>query len=304
MTAAARALGVSQSTMSEVVAALERALGTRIVTRRRGGHDLALTPAGEALVPYARSVLASLDEAHVAVAAVDRNVRAGVELIANESISTYLLPPALAELRKLWPNTRFAVTVGMCPSITEGLSKGRYDVGLMLQTRQCVATNGSGAGELDVASNGHMLLGDVPLAVFSVAGHPLCSRPRRREVQRERLAAYTLFISDARGYFFDLVRDFFRTDGVPSPRLEPTGSVEAVKSSVAADPFGLGVLPVYALGEELASGRFHTLPIQPQLPAVRLEAMQYRTRPPVHPAVAALLEILRTTLGQASETYR
>jgi molybdate transport repressor ModE-like protein len=297
MTAAARALGVSQSTVSEVVAALERALGTRIVTRRRGGHDITLTPAGKALAPYARSVLASLDEAHVAVAAVDSEARASVEVIANESISTYLLPRALAELRKLWPKTRFAVTVGMCPSITEGVSTGRYDVGLMLQTKHCLRANGSGGGEPNVASVGGLLLTEVPLVVFSAAGHPLSPHASDLRVLRDQLAPYTLFTSDARGHFFELVRDFFRTDGFPGPRLEPTGSVEAVKNSVTADPFGLGVLPMYALREELESGRFRIVPVQPSPPSVRLEVMQYRTQPPVHPAVAGLLEVLRSTVS-------
>src|SRR5512143_55867 len=129
LSAAARALGVAQSTMSEGIAALERALGTRVVVRRRGGHGIALTAAGEALLPYARDVLASLEDAHVAVAAADHELRSQVEVIANESVSTYLLPPALAEVRSQWPRLRFLITVGICPAIADGLSAGRYDVG-------------------------------------------------------------------------------------------------------------------------------------------------------------------------------
>src|SRR5262245_61874141 len=71
MSAAARALGVSQSTISEVISALERTLATRIVTRRRGAHGVTLTPAGEALLPYARDALAAATTARLAVAAVD-----------------------------------------------------------------------------------------------------------------------------------------------------------------------------------------------------------------------------------------
>jgi DNA-binding transcriptional LysR family regulator len=299
MTAAAREMGVAQSTVSEVVAALERALGTRLVSRRRGVHGITLTPAGSALLPSARSVLASLEDAHVAVAAVDREVRASVEVIANESISTYLLPRALGELRKQWPNTRFAVTVGMCPSITRGLSAGRYDVGLMLQTSHCAPVHAPGADASADAPAGGLVLTEVPLLVFAAAGHPLNSRAHDARVRRDQLASYTLYVSDARGYFFDMIRDFFRGDGVPGPRLEPTGSVEGVKQSMVTDPLGLGVLPAYALAEELRTGRLRAIPMQPDLPPVRLEAMLYRTRSPTHPAVTALLETLRSTLGQA-----
>jgi DNA-binding transcriptional LysR family regulator len=300
MTAAAHDLGVAQSTVSELVAALERALGTRLVTRRRGVHGVALTPAGQALLPYARSVLASLQDAHVAVAAVDREVRASVEVIANESVSTYLLPRALGELRKQWPNTRFAVTVGMCPSITGGVSTGRYDLGLMLQTKDCPPTHASG-DESAAALTGGLSLTEVPLVVFAPAGHPLTSRATGARVQRDQLAPYTVFVSDARGQFFEMIRTFFRCDGVPGPRLEPAGSVEGVKQSVIADPLGLGVLPGYALDEELRTGRVRAVLLQPDLPPLRLEAMLYRGRSPRHPAIMALLDTLRSTLAQWPE---
>jgi DNA-binding transcriptional LysR family regulator len=294
MTSAARVLRVAQSTISEALAALERAMGTRVVTRKRGVHSVALTPAGEALLPYARAVLASLEDAQVAVAAVARDVRTNVEIIANESISTYLLPRALGVVRERWPNTRFAVTVGMCPSITEGLATGQYDVGLMLQTARCGPASRS-------EEAGHVPLTEVELAVFSGAGHPLAAAARGNEVPRDRLAPYTIFVSDAKGYFYELVRDFFHADGTSVPRLEPTGSVEAVKRSVVTNPLALGVLPAYALAEELRIGGLCALSLRPGLPRVRLEGKLYRTRPPTHPAVAELMEVLSTTLSDRAE---
>ena len=296
MTSAARVLRVAQSTISEGLAALERALGTRVVTRHRGGHSVALTPAGTALLPYARAVLASLEDAQVAVAAVARDVRTSIEIIANESISTYLLPRALGALRERWPNTRFAVTVGMCPSITGGLATGRYDVGLMLQTAKCEPW--SPADER--GPTGRVSLAEVPLVVFSRPEHPLVPNADA-EVRRDRLGPYTVFVSDAKGYFYDLLRDFFRADGTLDPRLEPTGSVEAVKRSVSANPMALGVLPAYALEEEVQTEQFRAIALRPSLPAVRLEGRMYRTRPPAHPAVVELIEVLCSTLGERAE---
>jgi DNA-binding transcriptional LysR family regulator len=282
LSATARVLGIAQSTMSEGMAALERALGTRIVVRKRGGRDIALTAAGEALLPHARRVLESLEDAHAAVASVDHDVRARIEVIANESVSTYLLPSALSDVQKQWPKLRFAVTVGMCPSIADGLATARYDVGLMLQTEGCSASH-----------SGPMVLSDVPLALFAAVGHPLASTRRDGTVPREQLARYTVFVSDARGYFFDLIQAFFRADGLSSPRLEATGSVEAVKRRVLSDRLGVGVLPLYALADDLRTSRLFTLRIRPSLPRVRLEAVAYRTRQPAHPAVTALLDAVR-----------
>jgi molybdate transport repressor ModE-like protein len=304
LSAAARALGVAQSTMSEGVTALERALGTRIVVRKRGGHGIALTAAGETLLPYARRVLESLEDAHVAVAAVDREVRTRVEVIANESVSTYLLPSALSEVRKQWPKLRFSVTVGMCPSIRGGLATARYDVGLMLQTGACRAAEPMPSGDGIVTHPGAVFLSEVPLVLFSAARHPLASHAGNSTVLREQLAKYTVFISDARGYFFDHVREFLRADSASSPRLEATGSVEAVKHSVLTDRLGIGVLPMYAVAEEVRTGRLFSLRVRPELPRVRLEAMSYRTRSPVHPAVAALLEAVRRNASRPSEPRR
>jgi molybdate transport repressor ModE-like protein len=296
LSGAARALGVAQSTMSEAVAALERALGTRVVARRRGGHGVALTAAGEALLPYARGVLGSLEDAHVAVAAVDRGLRSEIEVIANESVSTYLLPPALAEVRSQWPRLRFLVSVGMCPSITEGLSSGRYDVGLMLQTERCPSVLE------DAAHPRPEFLAEVPLVLFSAATHPLVSARGTRALGRGELKGYTLFISDARGYFHDLLREFFRSRGAFQPRLEATGSVEGVKQSVRAHRLGLGVLPSYAVVQEIRAGVLALLRVDPELPHMRLTAIAYRARPPVHPAVHALLEAVRHTVDEIQKT--
>jgi DNA-binding transcriptional LysR family regulator len=301
LSGAARVLGVAQSTMSESIAALERAIGTRLVVRRRGRRGIALTPAGEALLPHARHVFLSLEDAHVAVAQVDREIRARVEIIANESISTYILPAALAEVRHDWPKLRIAVTVGICPSISEGLSTARYDVGLMLQTIACAADDSIGEEERDSTRPGVTSLAEVPLVLFAVPGHPLASGTDRAPIPRSRLAAQTVFISDSRGHFFDLVRDFFRADAMPGPRLEATGSVESVKRGVLTDRLALGVLPGYAISEECRIGRLAPLRVLPDLPRVRLEATSYRTRFPAHPAVAALLDAVRRNVTRQTE---
>src|SRR4030095_1992691 len=68
ITAAAQALGLAQSTVSESLAALERALGTPVTLRRRGAPDVLLTAAGQAMLPHARKMLDSLDDAYKDVA--------------------------------------------------------------------------------------------------------------------------------------------------------------------------------------------------------------------------------------------
>jgi DNA-binding transcriptional LysR family regulator len=289
MTAAAQRLGVAQSTVSESLAGLERTLGTPAMTRHRGAHAIEPTPAGLALLPHARSVLANLEDARVAVASVARDMRGRVELIANESVTTYLLPGALSLLRQKWPNLRFAVTVGMCQRIQEGLAGGQYDVGLMLQVspQGCVEPEEAPAG-----SEGRLRLAKVPLVVFAGAQHPLVVKSNDTPWPREQLTSYPIFVSDSQGYFYMALRDFFHPDGVEGLPLQPTGSVEAVKRSVLATPLGLGVLPKYAIADELDARLVRAIAVRPALPSLHLEAMLYRTRPPMHPAIAELIDVL------------
>jgi DNA-binding transcriptional LysR family regulator len=298
MTAAARMLGVAQSTVSEALAALERALGTPAVARRRGAHGIALTVAGQALLPHAQSVLASVEDAHVAVAGATREARGLVDVIANESISTYLLPRALDVLRQGWPNTRFAVTVGSCHSVHEGLANGRFDIGLVLQARSSAAA-GVGGSSQGAQSTAAVLSTEVPLVLFCSPGHPFASQASRAQVPRHRLAPYPVFASDASGDFHTLLCDFFRKDGPPGARLESTGSVEAVKRTVVTNPLALGVLPAYAIEEELRASVLQAVGVVPGLPRVGLSALWSLTRP-MRPAAAELVEVLRTTLSPSA----
>jgi DNA-binding transcriptional LysR family regulator len=75
-TAAAHRLQTVQSTVSTVVRALERDLGTPLFHRTT--HRVVLTPAGEAFVPAARAALEAAERARAAVSPVGGRVRLGV----------------------------------------------------------------------------------------------------------------------------------------------------------------------------------------------------------------------------------
>src|SRR5471032_2457347 len=93
--AAARALGLAQSTVSETLLSLERVLGAR-VTLRRPGREAALTPAVEALLPHARALVAASDAGLAAFSGESQGV---IRLGAVESISSFLLPEPLRAFR-------------------------------------------------------------------------------------------------------------------------------------------------------------------------------------------------------------
>src|SRR6188768_4213209 len=94
---AARALGRTQSSVSQAVAALEEDVGELLVIRE--GRRTHLTDAGGVLVEHGDRVLAALAEARGALAAL-RDVATGtLALGTSDTFAVHLLPPALAAFR-------------------------------------------------------------------------------------------------------------------------------------------------------------------------------------------------------------
>ena len=288
VTAASRTLGLAQSTVSEALAALERALGTTVLQRRRRADHALLTPAGHALLPHARRVLAAVEETHVAIAAATNTGRATVEIVANESVNTYVLPDVLARMRDRWPNTRFSVAVSTCPGIRQGLDDGAFDVGLLLETSNRRTSADHPATSATPYADRRVVAPNVSLVVFGAHMNSLVSLAARAPARRSELAAFTVLLSDADGDFHTLVERFFKSEGVPGPRLQVIGSVEGVKRGVLADTRALGILPSYAIAEELRTGRVVRLSFRPPPPELRLEALLSRSRAR-HPSTDDLL---------------
>ena len=129
ITAAARTLGLAQSTVSEAILALERAVGAVLVARARGRERAGLTTAGHALLPHARAVLAAVADARSALANVTSHARNRLAIAASESVATYILPPVLERLGVEWHNTRISVSVRTCVGVRRGVAAGKFDVG-------------------------------------------------------------------------------------------------------------------------------------------------------------------------------
>jgi len=284
VTGAARALDLAQSTVSESLSSLERALGTPLLIRRRGSHELVLTDAGQALLPHARSVLNGIASARVDVARTTTDVRARLIIATNESLSSYVLAPTLHAMRSSWPNTTFAVTVTSCRDIGEGVATGAYDIGLTLVEIE---------GELSISlTDRSVIVNDVALAIFAQPTHPLATADSR--VRRDALAPFSLFTTDPSGTYYDLVRQYLEADGLPGPRLQPTGSVESVKRGVLADANALGLLPAYAIADDMRIGRVVALDVHPHPPSLRVAAILSKVRPQ-HPASRELVELIRAS---------
>jgi DNA-binding transcriptional LysR family regulator len=99
--AAAEALYLSPSAVSQQMSTLEREAGVELL--ERVGRGVRLTPAGERLVTYTEQVLAVLEEAQADVDAVAHGVAGRVHTSAFPTAARALLVPALARVRAAYP---------------------------------------------------------------------------------------------------------------------------------------------------------------------------------------------------------
>lgn len=96
---AAKALGYTQSAISQQVASLERAIGQPVFDRPGGPRPVTLTPAGGLLLERARDIL---DRVAVALADLEQlrdGERGRIRLGSFQSVSVHLAPPLLRRLR-------------------------------------------------------------------------------------------------------------------------------------------------------------------------------------------------------------
>jgi DNA-binding transcriptional LysR family regulator len=99
--AAAKALGVSQTTVARRLSALEAALGLALFERLQAGYRL--TAAGDALLAPARSTAAAAAAVADAAAAFHRDVTGTVRLTAARIHAETLLPAILHDLHQAHP---------------------------------------------------------------------------------------------------------------------------------------------------------------------------------------------------------
>ena len=124
---AALNLGLSQSTVSHSIAALEEELGVVLLTR--GRHGASLTPVGETIFAKANRVLQLVDD--IGQAATDaRGVEGGtVRLVAFRSMASNILPRAIAALHTRYPNIQVTITeLDTLPQLQQALLEGQADV--------------------------------------------------------------------------------------------------------------------------------------------------------------------------------
>lgn len=129
-THAAERTGVTQPSLSKQIHALESDLGAELFTRTRGA--VALTPAGEALLPLARRILADADTARVEVQELVGLRRGRLRLGATPSLCISLVAPVLRRYADAFPRVRLQVEESGSQDLVRHLVHGTLDLAVIV----------------------------------------------------------------------------------------------------------------------------------------------------------------------------
>jgi len=129
LTKAAEELGLTQSGVSHIIAALEEEFGFPLLTRSRTGARL--TPEGEKIMPFLRDILRSQEQLDQTAAEL-RGLSAGTVRIATfTSVAVHWLPGVLKAFQRDFPHVEFMLKNGDYHDVEQWLTDGSIDVGFV-----------------------------------------------------------------------------------------------------------------------------------------------------------------------------
>ncbi|MFO0608941.1 MAG: LysR family transcriptional regulator [Polyangiales bacterium] len=264
LSAAARALGVSQPTLTGAVKSLEEELRTTIVLRGRDG--VRLTAAGEALVRHAGEVLATVERMEHEIRGLEGDAQGRFVLGCHESLGAYFLPGFMRGFLDAYARIELTLWNGTSPAVRDAVLAREVHYGLLV--------NPIAHPDLVLVKLFH----DAMDFFVCVDEPPTPSLAEARARVRRGPLVYAGRVPQCQ----ELIQRLSADDTPPS-RLLSCGDLELVKS-LTLGGLGVGVIPrrVAAYGHPGRLRRLH-----PELPHIP-DTIYLAWRADLHRTAAAL----------------
>ena len=235
-------LQISQSAVSQQIRILEESLGASLFTRR--AREVSLTQAGNVLLPYARQIVAKLDEARAVVSDYESLGRGRVVIGAGGAVCHHLLPRLLKEFSERFAKVEIQVISGFSNETLQRTVDGAVDLGIVVLPLQHagIVTTELGRDELvAIARPGHRWDG--------------LARVRAKDFVDEPLVVY-----ERNSHTFRIIERFLLEDGVFARFAMEINDLEAVKRMVEAG-LGVAVMATWMVRDEVRRGSLTTRPV-------------------------------------------
>ncbi len=219
-TKAARALNVTQPTVSGQVKALEEDYGVRLFERR--GRRVETSPLGRELLETARRMFDLEEEAHDMLAAA-RNLRRGHLRVGADG--PYHVIPALAAFNQRYPGIEVSLRMGNSDAVLRDLLDYASDVAVLA----------------NVAADPRLLaiqLRRDSLVIFVARNHPLA---RRSAVRLKELDGQAMVMREVGSATRRIFEEALAESGIEPRSVMQMDGRESVREAVAAG-LGLGVV--------------------------------------------------------------
>jgi len=129
---AARRLGYTQSAVSQQIAALERAVGERLVERPGGPRAVSLTEAGRLLLRHAEAIVARMKAAEADLTAFREGAAGPLRVATYQSVSARVLPALIRRFRETWPKVDVQLTEAGDEELETLLERGAVDLSFVM----------------------------------------------------------------------------------------------------------------------------------------------------------------------------
>lgn len=174
--AAARALYISQPAVSQSIAQLESAFGTKLFVRH--GRSIELTAEGEVLYGYVRSALGLLQSGEEQLLKINSLSAGELRIGAGDTMTRWYLMPAIERFHRLYPDVSIRITNRTSPETVRLLQEGRLDIGFV---------------NLPIAANGVLFEECLPIHDIFIAGESY-QKLKGRRLSLQELSSYPLIM--------------------------------------------------------------------------------------------------------------
>jgi molybdate transport repressor ModE-like protein len=281
--AAAEALHLTPSAVSQQLAALEREVGQPIVEKR--GRGLILTGAGDVLLEHAHALFAQLERAEADVAAHGRGELGTVAVGAFPTALAAIAAPAAQALATTHPRLHLELLDVESPHCFAALIEERIDLAISMQSESAPAVD-------DPRFSRWPLLDD-PLDAVLPHDHPLADRSA---VALDALAAETWVGPSPGTSCLEVTLAGCAAAGFVPPLVHRTNDFATIMTFVAA---GLGVALVPRLAQDRVPAGVAIVPLRGTPPARRVFAATRRGSE-ARPVLAATRQALEAAAALAA----
>ncbi|HYP64543.1 MAG TPA: LysR family transcriptional regulator [Acidocella sp.] len=182
LSAASRALNLTQPTLARHIDALEGALGFELFIRSQ--HGLAPTEAALELAPYAESLEASTAAILRTASGLGSAVKGTVRITASEIVGAEILPPILTGLRRQHPALEFELILS---NAVENLLRRDADIAVRMiePVQEALVVRKLGGISLGLhAHKDYLAYAGVPARLEDLAAHSLIGFDRETPALR------------------------------------------------------------------------------------------------------------------------